>query len=92
MCYKFFLSQGGKGRKIVENYNGFMTQCTFMWLSNVTYFEFKKQIHQRLRSVCVTLGRNTENSVMEISVENASSIKLTDMNSKDTRGENIAPC
>jgi hypothetical protein len=84
----FFLSQGEKGRKIVENYNGFMTQRTFMWPSNVTYFEFKKQIHQRLQNVSETLGRNIENSVMEIRVENASSINLTDMNSNDKRGEN----
>ena len=30
--------------------------------------------------VCVTVGRNTENSVVEMIVGNASSLKLTDMN------------
>ena len=27
-----------------------MTQSTFMWPSNVTHVEFKKQIHQRMRN------------------------------------------
>jgi hypothetical protein len=33
--------------------------------------------------VCVTLGRNTENSVVEVFVESASSLKRTDIKRND---------
>jgi len=42
--------------------------------------------------VCVTVGRNTENSVVAMFVENVSSLELTDINSNDKREEHISRC